>query len=239
MNVTKIKKPKFVKTPRDHDYAFSRKLLDRAYQKIQKLQESNRLLRKTAKKQSSIIKCKNRSVNVWKQKFKSLKKSTTAKKPKAAEGLLSELVRNAGRTAKGVRYSVETKNLALCLFYCSTRTYKELRRHLKLPSPGLIKKWIRSLKITDGLCTSVLHLLKEKSKPLSKKDRVVSIAIDEMSLKPHLSYYAKAKPDEIVGFPSKLPGQEVRKTSCRASSALVIMIKFLSTGYKQSIGYFF
>lgn len=122
---------------------------------------------------------------------------------------------------------METKNLALCLFYCSTRTYKELRHHLKLPIPGLIRKWIRALKLTDGLCSSVLHLLKEKSKSLPTKDRIVCVSIDEMSLKPNLTYYATAKPDVIVGFPSKLPDQPVTNTSVRATSALVIMMKFI------------
>lgn len=240
MSIKKNKQRKPMKTVlRDHDYAFSRETLDQAYLKIRKLHASNKLLRKTIKKKGNIIKRKKKSVNVWKQKFKTLKQSITAKKLKPTGDFLSELIRNSGRVSKGERYSIETKNLALCLFYCSTRTYTELRRHLKLPSPGLIKKWIRALKITDGLCSSVLNLLREKSKHLSKKDRVVSVSMDEMSLKPNLTYYAKAKPDVIVGFPSKLPNQTATNTSARASSALVIMIKFISTGYKQAIGYFF
>lgn len=224
---------------RDHDYTFSKSLLQQANAKIIKLNVRNKLLRKTIKKQGDIIKRKTKSVSVWKQKFRNLKQKLAIKQPKQTATFLAELAKNAGRPSKGERYSLETKNLALCLFYCSTRTYQEIRKHLKLPSPRLIKKWIKSLKINDGMSTTVLQLLKEKSKTLTKRDRVVCVSIDEISLKPNLTYFATAKPDVIIGFPSKVPGINEHKTTVRATSALVIMIKFVSTGYKQSIGYLF
>ncbi|KAL9692256.1 hypothetical protein quinque_000018, partial [Culex quinquefasciatus] len=151
-------------------------------------------------------------------------------------GFLDELVVNSKKPARGVRYSNTTKNVAIGLFYCSPNGYRELRKLLRLPSPSMIKKWLQRLAISEGFNEAVLSLLTNQAKLFTRRQKVVIISIDEITLKSWLQFNGKA--DSISGYPTRLEGEQLNVED-RASSALVVQIRCLETGHKQSIAYFF
>lgn len=205
---------------------------------VRTLKNENLHLRNKGFIQSRTIIRKNASIMKWKKKAKLNRKSKASKSDTVTDSVLIELQRNAARPLKGARYSKKMKTMALGLYYCSRRAYREMLKIFRLPSVSLIKKWLRNLQIDEGFNENVRIILREKSKLLVPSEKVVSMSIDEMTLRPNITYLGKAKPDILLGFPSKLPNGDFTSESA-ASSVLVIMIKGLVSGFKQSIGYFF
>lgn len=153
--------------------------------------------------------------------------------------ILLELQANKLRKSGGARYSDSMKHLALILHYCSVKAYKQMRQIFAFPSVSTLRKWLAQIDVGEGFSTNIFNLLKIKASFLSEEEKLVSIFFDEMAITEKITYFGNAKPDYFKGFPTKLPGKSDISTNVRAKSALVLMIKSIRSGFKQSIGYFF
>uniref|UniRef100_A0A6B0VEJ3 Putative transposase n=1 Tax=Ixodes ricinus TaxID=34613 RepID=A0A6B0VEJ3_IXORI len=131
---------------------------------------------------------------------------------------------------QGRRYSEHDKNFALALHYCSPSAYRMLQKMLCLPCERSLRSWLQALQVKEGLNDTVLKILGLKSQSLELADRVVSVIIDEISLKEHISY--NAREDIFEGFAVDGRGVVI------ANQALVVMIKGLKRGKKQVLGYY-
>lgn len=138
---------------------------------------------------------------------------------------------------KGRRYSSQDKSFALALYYCSTSAYKFMRKHLCLPTIRSLRRWLQNLVISPGLNENILDMLEIKSHTLTPQKKVVSVVIDEMSLKREITY--NSQNDMLYGFEdygSEFPVKSLEPEPC--DQALVVMIRGLTENFKQVIGFF-
>lgn len=225
----------------DHDYTMN---AQQYYETIKQSEATILNLRSRLKSRTRKLKQKEKSARRWRKRALDLKKQLrkalkqNRREPSNISTFISELIKNDKRT-KGARYSNKLKNIAFSLYYCSNKAYRQLRQYIRLPSVSLLKKWLKSVDIKDGVCDNVINLLKSKAKVMPPASRLVTICLDEMSLKEGITYLANAKPDEIVGFPSFLPNEQKVDTAKRAKSVLVFMIKGIDSDFKQAIGYYY
>lgn len=141
---------------------------------------------------------------------------------------------------KGRRYSEADKQFALSLHYCSPKSYRFLQKHFCLPATRSIRRWLQNLAVTPGLNYNVLRILKLKADLLPLEERVIAVAIDEMSLKEYASYNSQSDilegfADYGIDFPDFLKS---KKVDALANQGLVVMIRGLRRNFKQIIGYF-
>lgn len=55
----------------------------------------------------------------------------------------------------GRRYSLEDKNFAIALYYCSSSTYEYLQKHFSLPSVKSIRNWLQNVSVSPNVyCVS-------------------------------------------------------------------------------------
>lgn len=222
-----LKKSKRRKQKSEHDYTCTLEKYTDLLRSVKQLKKENKRLRTKTNSQNVALKRKQASVLRWKLKATKYRKRKVSKGSKLHDTLYIELQRNALRARKGARYSTKLKTLALRVYYCSPRAYREMQSVFRLPCVSLIKKWLQRIKIEEGFSPNIQSLLRQKAQTLSPAERVVSIIVDEMTLRPNLTYQGKSKPDVILGFPSQLPNKELQ-TDAAASSVLVVMIKGVS-----------
>lgn len=227
------------KVAHDHDYQVNPEHAAMMAEKI--LEQEAKIMElesKLRKKDNSLVK-KKTIIKGLRNDIKTLKEACKEPKQQLTDPLLKEMQQNKNRKLKGARYSDNIKNMALVLHYCSPKAYRQMRKYFTLPSISTIKTWLARIDIKEGFSTNILKLLKIKAKCLKDSEKLVSVFLDEISLKERLCYFANAKPDYFVGFPSKLPGDKKVNAKTRANSSLTLMIKTIKSGFKQAIGYFF
>lgn len=142
---------KFPAVLRDHDYCFTHEHAEKIHEKMQKLMESNKMLRRKLRASERKQKSAHKSATKWKNKLRQVR-FKTIRKPTLSKGgnFLSELAINANRAPKGARYSDKTKQIALALYYCSAHAYREMLKSFRLPSISLLIQWMRNIKISEG-----------------------------------------------------------------------------------------
>lgn len=138
---------------------------------------------------------------------------------------------NSIRKPKGRRYHDKSKKFALGSYLAGPAAYRFVQRSnlFVLPSKMSIHRWNSDVHMKPGLNEAILKRLSAKSGTLSKKDRVVSICLDGMSVKPELSYNAKR--DIFVGFPDygKPTKFENNNPLVLATEAVAIMISGITS----------
>ena len=141
----------------------------------------------------------------------------------------SQLLMN-NRVKKGKRWTVKDKLLALRIMYRSPQTFKMLRRIFSLPARSTILMFLEKSfgTLLSGFSNKVMALLKMRVETMTKIERNCSLVFDEMSLKQHLDYDKNS--DKVVGIQSN--GKPVNQV-------LVLMVRGLSTKWKQPIAYFY
>lgn len=144
-------------------------------------------------------------------------------------------LRHMNRHKMGRRYENGDKELALALYYCSTKSYVLLQKFFCLPSLSSLRSWLNNLHVGCGLNACVLDLLKIKSEKLMRAEKVVSLVFDEMALQEHLNYDARR--DVFEGF-EDYGDQRQNDAMKMCNHAMVIMIKGLYVNFKQVIGYY-
>ena len=140
-------------------------------------------------------------------------------------------VRQSSRSARGRRWTDKEKTFALSLLHSSPKTYRLLRKVFALPSLSTLRQIVARVDIMPGFSKNILHALELKTKALTLNDQLVSLVVDEMSIKEGVSY--DKHHDAIEGFVHTTErGEEL------ANYALVFMVRGLLTKWKSPIGYF-
>ena len=132
-------------------------------------------------------------------------------------GFLADQVRLLGRPPKGRRYSITTIITAFTLYFLSSRAYGYVRSaFLTLPSVS----WLRKLsshvgcKPVSGLsCDNFLRL---KAGTLKSNELIVNLLLDEVYVKPGLSF----KNSDVVGTAQNDPSQTATTIQCFMISSL-------------------
>ncbi len=179
---------------------------------------------KTSTKDSLIKKKLRHKLNNYRQKLFRLRKKinksnirstvATNKKIETIGNAISEFVqgpqydlimsqlKNAKKHARGKRWTYKDKSLALSLFHSSPKTYRLLQSILALSSVKTLKSIMKNISLYPGFNENILTALGKKLKNTPENNKVVALAIDEMSLKEGLSYDSSR--DLIEGF-SEMP----------------------------------
>lgn len=169
-------------------------------QRIKLLQQQVKQQQKKMSRLRKTIRKMNEEMSAHKLQCKSTRKTD---QDLILPGELSPFIRSQLRLKKkrlmARRYTENDKTFALAVYYCSTRCYNLLKRHFCLPTVRSLRRWLQNLFVAPGANESVMKLMKVKSELLPVGDRVVSVVIDEMSLKTHVTYDAQT--DNFEGFP--------------------------------------
>jgi len=73
-----------------------------------------------------------------------------------------------------------------------------MQKWLCLPTVRSLRNWLQLIDVSCGLNSNILEILKTKFMSVEAKDKLVSIIIDEMSIKKLVSY--NSKNDLFSGF---------------------------------------
>jgi len=97
-----------------------------------------------------------------------------------------------------------------------------------LPTIRSLRNWLQLLDVSCRLTSNLREILKTKFKSVEAKDKLVSINIDEMSIKKFVSY--KSKNDLFSDFEDFEDNSIIDLKSIKyCDQALVVMIKGLTT----------
>ena len=133
------------------------------------------------------------------------------------------------KAARGRRWNVRDKALALSLMHSSPRTYHLLRTLFALPAVCTLRKIVQRVEIYPGFNKYILHALQLKTTAMPATSKLVVVLLDEMSIKVGVTY--DKHQDSVEGFGHGQPGQ-------LANYALVFMVRGLTEKWKLPIGYF-
>ena len=117
-------------------------------------------------------------------------------------------------------------------FTCHTSGYNHLRsKGFPLPSLRTIQRRVANIDFRPGILTEVFEMLKPKVKSMPENERVCSLTIDAMSIKPSTQYDKSSH--SFVGE-STFPGH-----SGTATKAIVFMIGGVIKRWKETVCYHF
>lgn len=142
-------------------------------------------------------------------------------------------IKNAGKKARGRRYTDEEKSLALLLYKHSPKNYRFMRRIFILPVKRTLGQHSAQLFFGTGVNSRIFEHITEKVKSLSDTEKLCVLTWDEVSLKAHLDYSISR--DEIDGF---VDLANIRRPAF-ATHSLTFMIRGIVIPFKEAIGYFF
>lgn len=108
--------------------------------------------------------------------------------------------------------------------------YRALKKKMILPSRNTLQRMVQHIPRNPGFHEFTFKKIKEISATLSETDKCCTILLDEMSVQRHLFY--DSKKDYIIGFHDT--GTTRKKLI--ANNALVIMVRGISTYWKQPLG---
>ncbi|CAH2105412.1 unnamed protein product [Euphydryas editha] len=135
--------------------------------------------------------------------------------------------------ARGRRYTIEEKIMALSIYKQSQKAYKLMKTMFVLPSIRSLQKLLSGFTLKPGLNPEIMANLETTVKKMSKEKRLVNLIFDEISLSPGLFYNSALC--QITGFEDM--GHERHKII--ADHALVFMIKGIKSKFKQPICFTF
>jgi hypothetical protein len=135
------------------------------------------------------------------------------------------------RSAQGRRYSDEFKQYCLTLYFHGPRCYRQVMKTLCLPSSRALRRFTEKVKIRAGYNKQLFQLLKLKADKMLPETKKCVICIDEVSIKHNLFYHWGL--DEIIGAED----DGTTKSSSPASHAATIMIRGITSNWKQPCGY--
>ena len=136
------------------------------------------------------------------------------------------------KKAHGRRYSPEMKSLAVSLYHASGKAYRLLSKLFILPTKSSIRRFVSKFPMATGIPQATFNLLKEKVAHMNEMEKLCTLCADEISLKTHLFY--NISDDKIVGVEDFAGGYRTNKV---ATSGLVFMLRSISGGLKQPLGY--
>ena len=198
------------------------------------------------RKQRKIIKSQTKRISRLNKKIKKVANKGKAKDVKEAlDTVLKNLpehlanfirlqVKLHSRKAHGRRYSAEMKSLAVSLYHSSGKAYRLLSKLFILPATckSSIRRFVKAIPMATGIPQATLNLLKEKVAHMNEMEKLCTLCLDELSLKTHLCY--NISDDKIVGVEDFGGGHRTNKV---ATSGMVFMLRSISGGWKQPLGY--
>ena len=137
------------------------------------------------------------------------------------------------KKTRGNRYNCDEKMFALSLWHASPKCYRLLRTTFSLPSICTLRRSIQMIDMTPGFHANIFNSIKEKADTFNRKESLVAIAFDEMSIKTHLQYNERI--DSVIVFEDLGNGERSDKL---ATYATVFMVRSIFGSWKQSVGYF-
>ena len=79
-------------------------------------------------------------------------------------------------------YNEEIKAFSSCMYFYSPKAYSWLRKKVRLPAPGSIRRWASNIKALPGFQPECWEILDQKIKEDQEKYQYCSLMIDGMSL---------------------------------------------------------
>jgi hypothetical protein len=193
-------------------------------------------------KQKKIIDAQRKKIKRLQAKIKQLKSSKKRpvealdkeleKLPKQLANFVKAQIKLHGIKKKGRRYSPELKSLAISIYHASGKAYKLLTKLFILPSKSSLRRYISKMPTSPGFSQGAINIIKSKVAQMDEKEKLVTLCMDEMSLKTHLYYDIAA--DKIVGLEDYGSGYRTNKVS---TSGLVFLVRSITGGWKQPLGY--
>lgn len=159
------------------------------------------------------------------------------KLPNFQHSFVMSQIRNADRHPKGRRWMFMDKSFALNVLYQSPATYRIMGKFLCLPSKSSLCSYVGNSEFEVGFGTTVLSKLEKKINFLDEVDKVCTIVLDEMSIKPNYQYNSRL--DIVEGVEDLGEGPGLGHRNVLAHHALVIMVQGLRTKWEQPVAYFF
>jgi len=126
--------------------------------------------------------------------FKQLEQSIN----KTGVQFIESQFRNCNVKAHGERWSHGDKVFALALYKRGPRSYRFLKRFLKLPSKSTLQSVLRSVPFDSGINASIFEKLKFRVNKMKKLEKYCCLMFDEMSLSYDLNYDHALR--KIIGF---------------------------------------
>ncbi|XP_018566412.1 uncharacterized protein LOC108907286, partial [Anoplophora glabripennis] len=142
-------------------------------------------------------------------------------------------VESFGKKAKGRRFDIEDKILALALYRQSNAAYKLLSSLFILPSRVTLQKMLSRIPISSGIHDAVFNVLSSTSKKMKPHNKYCVLMFDEMSIEPNLHYNQFL--DEVDGL-EDFGGEKFEKI---ANHVQVYMLRGIASNWKQPVAYFF
>ena len=234
-------------TEHDHDYSIPSAFVMK--QKLEKAQEEIASLKgKLAAEQKKTSFQKKRNLNL-KSTIESIRTSGLLE-PGASDHLRSLLtptlqelfdrVENSTTIPSSCLFPPELRVFASTLHFYSPKAYEFVRQTFNkaLPHETTIRKWFSNIDGSPGISTAAFDLLREKVAEgrESGKPVLVSVMLDEMSLKRQIDYDSVTS--SYSGYVNIGEGfsQEGQKP---ATDALVIMVVGINWHFKIPVAYFF
>ena len=193
-------------------------------------------------KQKKIIDTQRKKIKWLQAKIKQLKSSKKRpvealdkeleKLPKQLANFVKAQIKLHGIKKKGRRYSPDLKSLAISIYHASGKAYKLLTKLFILPSKSSLRRYISKMPTSPGFSQGAINIIKSKVAQMDEKEKLVTLCMDEMSLKTHLYYDIAA--DKIVGLEDYGSGYRTNKVS---TSGLVFLVRSITGGWKQPLGY--
>ena len=145
---------------------------------------------------------------------------------------LTTQVTLSSRSPYGRRWSASDKAIALSIYHASPKALRILSQLFALPSEETIKKSMRGLNIYPGINEAMVNAFKSHVANLSSEERICTVAFDEMTVKPGLSYDSRR--DVIEG----LEDFGTSGSGLVADHALVFEVRGLLSNWKQPFSYY-
>ena len=191
-------------------------------------QQLVRALKRVVKRDDEIIKVSNKLDECRKMKVADMLEDL----PDVPKAVIEVMLKGG----KKIKWAKHPKTLDLCLqlFFRSPAAYKHLRVcGFILPHPSTLQKRYRIVMQKAGFCPELEKMLKIRAVSLKEHEKLVTIAMDGMTVAAHLKY-CKDK-DSVSGFEDL--GKKGKSTKV-ANEGVAVMVRGITTPWKQVIGYF-
>lgn len=157
--------------------------------------------------------------------------------PPKAKKFLAMQLKSIGKNKNGLRWNSHDIELGLSIYHSGPKAYRFLREELKLalPSRRSLKKRTFFLMRSTGPCPTIMSSLANKVKSLHDNEKFATLSIDGMHLTPSVRYEEHV--DRFVGF-EDISGCDDNNSKV-ADEGVVVMLRGISTNWKQPIAHYF
>ena len=130
----------------------------------------------------------DRKKNKGKKDIESIINQVRTYLPENTTNFIRTQMEMSSKSAKGRRWPIKDKMLALSIFYHSRKAYKILGKFFRLPSKRTLLKTLQNSNISPGFSPKIFDALKLKTAEMENEDKQCVLVFDEMSLKARISY---------------------------------------------------